>query len=210
MRIAFEYLCLDCLFGRSHSCSCSCWSDSLCCCLLETSSFHSKRCCWFFFSDLLCWFKISIISERNEICCWFEHQSRKMDGWNHKEGWIGWWRTGFQLSQGDMGKISSAKALWQSSHQKKNINSTLVQIIAQSPPPIQQTEPEASGRCIMQEGINSGPCFPSLLTWTNDAVFVKECEKKPRAAGWEMPTFQLLSVCYLKDTYFYSSTDMVW
>lgn len=27
MRIAFEYLCLDCLFGRSHSCSCSCWSD---------------------------------------------------------------------------------------------------------------------------------------------------------------------------------------
>lgn len=27
MRISFAYLCLDCLFGRSHSCSCSCQSD---------------------------------------------------------------------------------------------------------------------------------------------------------------------------------------
>ena len=198
MRTAFEYLCLDCLFGRSHSCSCSCWSDSLHCCLLETSSFHSRRWLFFFLRrlDFLCWFNISIIWERNGICYWFEDQRRKMDGWNHKEGWWAGGERAFSCCRGTWGRWAQqghcGNPHQNEKEQKFHVCSTYC---SKSPPPIQQTEPEASGRCVMQERINSGPCFPSFPTWTNDAVFINECEKKSRAAAWEMPTFQLLSVC---------------
>lgn len=214
MRTAFEYLCLDCLFGRSHSCSCSCWSDSLHCCLLETSSFHSRRWLFFFFLrrlDLLCWFNISIIWERNGICYWFEDQRRKMDGWNHKEGWWAGGERAFSCCRGTWGRWA------QQGHcgnlhirMKKNRNFTFAQLIAQSHhlPFSRQSQKHQEDASCRNESTAARAFLPfwlELMMLSSLTSVRKNLELLPErcqlssfslCVNWKTPTFVAAQVCY--------------